>query len=221
MVRRKVTKRKTDNTRWIVLGAIAAIIVVGVLVYVSTVSIAAPAPAPQNVAGKIWGSPKAPVVVQEYADLQCPICAQAYRELHALAPKYIDTGKVQIVYHHFAFIGPESEVAAQGAECANEQAKFWDWVGYLFAHRSGENQGHFNSDNLKQYATQINGLDSSKFDMCLDSGKYAAEVKSETSQGISLGVQATPTFFVNGQKIEGLLSQDQFASMFDSVSPNQ
>ncbi len=221
MTRRKVTKRKTNNTRWMILGALAAIIVVGVLVYISTMTSAAPAPAPQSVSGKIWGSPKAPVVVEEYADLQCPVCAQAYQELHALAPKYMDIGKVQIVYHHYAFIGPESELAAQGAECTNEQGKFWDWVGYLFTHQAGENQGQFSANNLKQFATLIPGLDTAKFNTCLDSGKYAAVVQSETAQGIARGVQATPTFFVNGQKIEGLLSLDQFASLFDSLSPNR
>jgi protein-disulfide isomerase len=221
VARRKVTKRKTDNTRWLIVGGIAAIVIVAALIYVSTLSSAAPAAAPQDVSGEIWGSPNAPVVVQEYADLQCPVCAEAYQELHALAPKYIDTGKVQIVFHHYAFIGPESELAAQGAECANEQGKFWDWVGYLFTHQAGENQGHFSADNLKQYAKQIGGLDTNKFDACLDSGKYAAKVKSETNQGIALGVQATPTFFVNGQKIEGLLSQDQFAALFDSLLPNK
>ena len=118
---------------------------------------------------------------------------------------------MQIVYHHYAFIGSESQLAAQGAECANEQGKFWDWLGYLFTHQAGENQGHFSKDNLKQFATLIGGLDPAKFDACLDSGKYAAEVQAETEQGNTLGVQATPTFFVNGRRIEGLLSQDQFA----------
>ena len=132
-------------------------------------------------------------MVEDYADLQCPICAEAYQELHALAPKYIGTGKVQIAYHHYAFIGPESELAAQGAECANEQGKFWEWVGYLFTHQAGENQGHISADSLKQFAKLISGLDTTKLDPCLDSGKYAAKVKSETSQAYALGVQATPT----------------------------
>ena len=220
MSRKRVVRRKSNNTRWMIVGALAALVIVATLVYVSSNSIAAPPPAPTNVTGEIWGNPKAPIVVEEYADLQCPICARAYSELHALAPQYMDTGKVQIVYHNFAFIGPESQLAAQGAECANDQGKFWDWVGYLFTHQAGENQGAFSSGNLKGFATLIGGLNTTTFDACLDSGKYAAQVQSELAEGDARGVQATPTFFINGQKYAGLLSQDQFAALFDSLSPN-
>ncbi len=136
--------------------------------------------------------------------------------LQQLAPKYIDTGKAKVVYHYMTFIGTESQYAAEAAECANEQGKFWNFADYVLSHQAGENAGAFSKDNLKGFAQKVS-LDMTKFNTCFDSGKYTATVKQESQQGEALGVRATPTFFVNGQKIEGLLSVQQFGQMIDSL----
>jgi protein-disulfide isomerase len=137
--------------------------------------------------------------------------------LHQLAPKYFDTGKAKVVYRHMAFIGQESQWAAEASECANEQGQFWQFADYVLTHQAGENVGAFSRDNLKGFAKQV-GLDTAKFNTCFDSGKYTQEVKQETAQGQQRGVDRTPTFFVNGQKIVGLLSVDQFGALIDSLS---
>ncbi len=136
--------------------------------------------------------------------------------LHQLAPKYIDTGKARIVYRHFVLIGQESQWAGEAAECAGEQNKFWAFADYLLTHQAGENQGAFSRENLKGFAKQV-GLDTNAFNACFDSGKYAEVVKQDTTEGQQRGVRATPTFFVNGQRIEGLLPSDQFAALIDSL----
>ncbi len=136
--------------------------------------------------------------------------------LHQLAPQYIDTGKAKVVYHHMAFIGNESQWAAEAAECAGDQNKFWDYADYVFTHQAGENVGAFSRNNLKGFAVQV-GLDTNAFNACFDGGKYTQAVKQETQQGQQLGIRATPTFFINGQRITNLPTADDFGRMIDSL----
>jgi protein-disulfide isomerase len=138
--------------------------------------------------------------------------------LQQLAPEYIDTGKARLIYRNFPIIGPDSEWAAQAAECAGDQDKFWAYANYLFVHQDGENSGALSPDNLKKFAVQL-GLNSSTFNTCLDSGKYAAEVNQQKAEGEQRGVQATPTFFINGQRYEGALSAQQLAELIDAGQP--
>jgi protein-disulfide isomerase len=138
--------------------------------------------------------------------------------LQQLAPEYIDTGKARVIYRNFPIIGPDSEWAAQAAECAGDQNKFWAYADYLFAHQDGENSGALSPDNLKKFAVQL-GLNSSTFNTCLDSGKYAAEVNQQKAEGEQRGVQATPTFFINGQRYEGALSAQQLAELINAGQP--
>ncbi len=136
--------------------------------------------------------------------------------LRQIAPQYIDTGKAKVVYHHFAVIGDESVWAAEATECAGDQGRFWDFTDALFANQAGENAGAFSKDKLKAIAAELD-LDTATFNTCLDTDKYQAAIKQETSQGQSLGVRAVPTFFINGQKYEGLLPADQLTKLIDSL----
>jgi protein-disulfide isomerase len=138
--------------------------------------------------------------------------------LQQLAPKYIETGKAQIIYRNFPVIGTESEWAAQAAECAADQNKFWEYAHYLFTHQGAENSGTFSYDDLKRFAAQI-GLNSAAFNTCLDSGKYAAEVNQQNTEGQQRGVTVTPTFFINGKRYEGVLPYDQMAALIEAGQP--
>ena len=139
--------------------------------------------------------------------------------LHQIAPKYIDTGKAKVVYRNFAAIGAESTWAAEAAECANEQGtgKFWEYANYLFEHQNGENRGAFSKDNLKRFAVELK-LDTAKFNPCLDTDKYASQIRDETAQGRSKGVQATPTFIINNKTYPGLLDAGQFSQLLDNLA---
>src|SRR5581483_2395204 len=168
---RKRRAQKKSNNTWIIGGIIVAVVVVAALILINlnaTRPIISP-PSPIN-AGRVLGQADAPITIDEYADFQCPICRRAELLIRQIAPQYIDTGKVKIVYHNFAFIGAESVQAAQAAECANDQGKFWEYAGYLFDHQTGENVGAFSNANLKQFAQDLN-LDTTTFNACLDSGK--------------------------------------------------
>lgn len=218
--RRVYAQKKQDNTKWIVGGLIAAVALVLGLVVVNQLAVAQPPPSPTISAGKIWGSPNAPVKVELFGDFQCPNCARADAMLRQLAARYIDSGKVQIIYRHFAFIGPESVAAAQAAECANDQKKFWEYANYVYAHQAGENVGAFSNNNLKSFAVQL-GLDTNAFNACFDSGKYASVVQKDLDEGRFRGIRATPSFFVNGQMLEGALPADQFGQLLDQALARQ
>jgi protein-disulfide isomerase len=126
---------------------------------------------------------------------------------------------VRIGYWHFAFLGQESQWAAEASECAAEQDSFWEYHDYLFENHGGENRGAFNKDNLKQFAVDL-GLDIEAFNECLDSGKFSQAVQSETSAGRQIGVQSTPTFLVNGQPIVGAQPFENFKQVIEQEINN-
>ncbi len=119
-------------------------------------------------------------------------------------------------YFNFAFLGDESGWAAEAAECAGDQNKFWEYHDYLFSHQNGENQGAFSKDNLKGFAADM-GLDTAAFNTCMDSGKYTQFVQDQTNIAHQLGVQSTPTFAVNGQPVVGAQTFDSFKTTIESL----
>jgi protein-disulfide isomerase len=215
---RSVPRRKQPAARhkrklWIIGGSLVAVVLVGGLLFLNA-KLSPRLSRPTVSTGRVWGQAQAPVSIEVFSDFQCPVCARADAALHRIAPQYIDTGKAKVIYRHFSFIGAESNWAAQAAECAGEQNRFWDYAQYLFTHQAGENVGAFAPNNLKRFAAQV-GLDTTAFNACLDSNQHAAAVQQDTREGRSRGVQATPTFFVRGQRIEGLLSPDQLAALIE------
>jgi protein-disulfide isomerase len=122
---------------------------------------------------------------------------------------------VRLGYLHLAFLGPESEWAAEASECADEQGKFWEYHDKLFASQNGENEGAFAKDKLGLLAGGMN-LDRAKFNACLESGKYAPAVQAETQMIGKLGVQSTPTFLVNTQVVSGAESFATFSQIIES-----
>jgi protein-disulfide isomerase len=148
------------------------------------------------------GSPDAPVTVIEYSDFQCPACG-FFAQWGALVDKeYVETGKVRFIYRHYAFLGPESTWAAEAAECAGDQGRFWAYHDKLFAGQAGENKGAFSKEKLKQFAAEL-ALEQGEFDACIDSGRHASRVEADRVEAEERGVRATPTFFINGRMIEG------------------
>jgi cyclophilin family peptidyl-prolyl cis-trans isomerase len=130
-----------------------------------------------------------------------------------LEEKYVKTGQMKFVYRHMAFLGDESQWAAEASECAGDQGKFWEYHDKLFASQQGENQGAFSKDNLKKFAADLK-LDTTKFNQCLDSGQFTEKVKKATQDAQQLGVQGTPTVFINGINIPG-----QLFGAFDVLIP--
>jgi protein-disulfide isomerase len=116
---------------------------------------------------------------------------------------------------HMAFLGPESQWSAEASECAAEQDAFWAYHDLLFERHGGENRGAFNKDNLKGFAAEL-GLDIEAFNTCLDSGKYASLVQTETASIQSLGVRGTPAFLINGQPLVGAQPFEAFQQVIEA-----
>lgn len=96
------------------------------------------------------GKDDAPVTIVEFADFQCPFCERFYNNVKkGIEDEYVKTGKVKFYFRNYAFLGPESITAAQGAYCANEQGKFWQYHNFLFENQGPENSGTFSKENLE------------------------------------------------------------------------
>lgn len=165
----------------------------------------------------VLGDPKAPVIIVEYADFQCPFCGRFFKDTEAvIRDQYVKTGKVKFIYRDFAFLGPESEAAANAAYCAADQGKFWEYHDYLFNHQNGENQGAFSKENLKSFAKTL-GLDENKFSSCVDGDVHGETVKNQTAGGKDAGVNGTPTSFINGKMYVGALPTATITNIIDSL----
>ncbi|MFZ3077866.1 MAG: thioredoxin domain-containing protein [Candidatus Aenigmatarchaeota archaeon] len=155
------------------------------------------------------GSAGAKVVMVEYSDFQCPACGAAEPAVEQVIQSY--GNRIKFVYKHFPLtnIHQYSQKAAESSECAGAQGKFWEMHDKLFA-----NQNALRITDLKIYAQQI-GLNTTEFNSCLDGGAAAANVKADFSEGLAEKVRATPTFFINGRKIEGGVPFEEFKAVID------
>ncbi len=159
------------------------------------------------------GSDKAPVTLVEFSDFRCSFCRKFWQTtLPLLDKKYISTGKVRFIYRHFAILGKPSEFAAQAAECAGEQGKFWEYHDKLFSNAGSPFT--FTDGKLKGYASEL-GLKSKDFNQCLDSGKHLKKVEGETAIAALLGARGTPAFFLNGRLLVGAQPFDVFESLIE------
>ena len=147
----------------------------------------------------VKGDVNALVTIVEFSDFECPFCGKYVLETYPqLIKEYVDTGKVKYVFRDFPLeFHLEAQKAAEAAECAGEQGKFWEMHDYLF-----ENQDYLGVDYLKGYAKDL-GLDTKDFNECLDSGAMAEEIENDLLDGQSYGVSGTPAFFINGKLISG------------------
>jgi len=171
------------------------------------------------VQGNVLGSPDAPVTIVAYSDFQCPYCAQAaLGTMRQIEEEYLATGKAKLVFKHFAFEGEESILAAQAAECAAEQNRFWDYHDMLFLN---QRRVAFTSKNLKAFAREL-GLDTASFNVCLDLETHAEKVAADRAEGQRRGVTSTPTFYVGQTQIVGAKPYDTFrAAIEDQLAAAQ
>ena len=141
------------------------------------------------------GNPAARVTVVEFTDFQCPSCAATHPVIERIAAEYGD--RVHVVVRDYPLSQHDNaQKAAEAAEAAREQGKYWEYVSLLY-----QNQSALTADKLKEYATRV-GLDRTKFDAALDSGKFADSVRRDVQDGERAGVAGTPTVFVNGTRVE-------------------
>ena len=157
---------------------------------------------------RVRGSGNAPVTILEFSDYQCPYCHQVEPTIAAVLAKYGD--KVRFAYRDFPLrsIHDHAEIAAEASRCALEQGKFWEYHDQLFKSSS------LDKEALTGYARNAN-LDAAKFDACLTSGKYKAEIDKDLQDGQRAGVTGTPAFFINGIPTSGAQQQDAFSKIIE------
>lgn len=155
------------------------------------------------------GSDNAPIVMVEFSDFQCPYCRTFWQEaLPDIKKNYIDTGKVQLIYRNYPLdFHPGARPAALAAECAHEQGRWQTMHDVLFSQQAAQGQGTipFSVSDLKSWARQIPGLNTARFDQCMDSGKYNAKIEQDLQAGLQAGVSGTPAFFIGKRGGKGRL----------------
>ena len=171
----------------------------------------------------VEGSDSAPVTIIEFGDFQCPKCDQWFQnEKPTIKQDYIDTGKANLYFVDFTFLGDDSLTAANASYCAEEQGKYWEFHSHLYNNQGDINGGWASPTNLKMFASDV-GLDVVAFDECFDSGKYDDRVAYNTSVGASHGVEGTPAFFIvdnsdgTVERIDGPQPSDIFAGVIDGM----
>jgi protein-disulfide isomerase len=158
---------------------------------------------------RVKGSADAPVTIVEFADFQCPFCSRVQPALKDVLARY--QGKVKLAYRDFPLsqIHQHAEMAAEASHCALTQGKYWEMNDAMFA-----DQSNLEEAALVKTAASL-GMDQNSFSSCLKSGKYKTAVQQDFDAGSQAGVNATPTFFINGEFLSGAQSDADFTKIID------
>jgi protein-disulfide isomerase len=169
------------------------------------------------------GAPNAKVAVIEFSDFQCPFCVRYDKDTYPqLIRDYVDTGKVKYVWRDYPLsFHPHAQKAAEAAHCAGEQGRFWEMHDRLFA-----NQQTIAAEDLPKHAEALQ-LSASLFQQCLDSGRFADDIKKDIEAANNAGITGTPSFLIgvvqpNGmvkitKKLVGAKQYTEFKTAIDSL----
>jgi protein-disulfide isomerase/uncharacterized membrane protein len=163
-------------------------------------------------AAHVKGSADAPVTIVEFSDFECPACRHAFGDLRELVRSRPD---VKLVFRHFPLdsrcnsgmqqqLHPDACLAAAAAECAGRQGRFWEYHDTLFEH-----QKSLDRESLFRYARDV-GLDIVGFRTCLDDPTTMDGIAADVAAGVRLGVESTPTIFINGRRVQGALDRTYY-----------
>jgi protein-disulfide isomerase len=128
---------------------------------------------------------------------------------------YVKTGRVKLIFRHILDYGSQSLLASQAAECAGDQAKFWEMHELLFQRQDAVFDA--NAAVYKGWAANDLKLEVRAFASCLDSGKYKGKVEGQHAAAKAAGVRFRPTFEINGKRYEGALTYEEFQKIFDAI----
>jgi protein-disulfide isomerase len=159
-----------------------------------------------------WGKPTAPVTIVEFSDHQCPFCARAIPTVERLKKEY-GPDKIRIVFADMPLPSHNrANPAALAGQCANDQGKFWEYSAMMF-----ENQSKLEDTDFKDYAKKL-GLDEAKFAECYTSKKHQPQVDKSRKQAEAAGIQATPSFVINGFLLQGAQPFEKFKEKIDRAT---
>ncbi|MFZ2101490.1 MAG: DsbA family protein [Oricola sp.] len=171
---------------------------------------------PGSLPDQVEGSADAPITVVEYASMTCPHCAQFHvATLPAITEKYIDTGKVRFILREFPF-DPRAAAAFMLARCAPE-GKYYAMIDVLFKQQDAWTQVENARAPLENFA-KLAGFTQESFEACLTNQKLLDDINAVRERASAdFGVNATPTFFINGKKYSGALTVEQMSAIFDAL----
>ncbi len=169
--------------------------------------------------GYSLGSLDASVTVIEYADFECPACAQfAILTMHDVKQRLIATGRVRWVFRDFPLPGHRhSRLAHHAAACADEQGRFWEMHDQLFYGQSSWAAERNPYGRFRDYARVV-GLDLERYEECMESARYSARIEASVRDAEQLGVSSTPTFIIGNRRYPGFMAYDALRALIDSVA---
>lgn len=179
----------------------------------------------QLASGRSLGPADARVVIQEFADFQCPACAIFAQSVAPLIKRtYIEQGaSVRLEFYFYPIVDrivsngtTESLRSAQAGECAADQDRFWPFHDYMFVNQQGEGRGGFRDARIRAIA-ETAGLDMPAFDACFAGSASAEVVRADEARGDQLGVQGTPTLFINGERVQNFTDFNEFQTRIDAL----
>lgn len=171
---------------------------------------------------KFKGSERAELNLVEFGDYQCPFCKRFFDQTEPqMMTDYVDSGKAKFYFLDVSIVGQDSLTLGQGAWCADEQGEYYEYHDYMYASQGQENSGWATPEKVKMLARNISGLDSEKFNACLDSKKYESRSQQLTSFANQVGLTGTPTMFVGDPqrgyvKITGAQPYSVFKQVIDA-----
>lgn len=217
--------RKSNRTFYIAI-AVVAIVGIAALSYLTTRAATTnvieldPTLPPVEAVGYVIGSPDAPIEVLEFADFECPGCAQfAILTAPDVKQRLVETGQIRLRLMDFPLAQHRNAwTASLSAACANEQGKFWEMHDAIFGAQDRWNTQATNNPLaiMVELARGI-GLDVDQFEECVESRKYQANVQAHMTEAERRGVRSTPSFIIGGKLIPGAIGYDTFKSYVDSA----
>lgn len=237
MVKPPAKARGPKKPFYVILGVVA---VVGIALIAMQARGSGPTPRivaelPPGDAGKaqpyVYGRPDAPVTISEFADFECPACAQfATLTEPDVRKRLADAGQVSIRFYDFPLDQHRNSVLASlSAACAADQNKFWEMHDRIFAGqdawatRPGESDGSANrraSRLFAEYAKAV-GLDEAAWSTCVEEQRHLERIRANRQLGIQRQVRSTPTFIVGNQMVPGALSYDALKRLVDQATPSR
>lgn len=164
------------------------------------------------------GDPNAPVVMVTYSEFQCPFCGRFAQETEPeLVDRFVDTGVLRIEWRDFPYLGEESVVAAMAARAASVQGEFWAFHERLFAEQPQPNSGRLTTTFLEAIAAELE-LDLEQFRRDMNSVEIMSAIEADFDEALSVGVNGTPAFFINGEPVFGAQATSVFVDVIERAA---
>ena len=169
------------------------------------------------------GAADAPVELAVFEDFKCPVCKRFDESVFPqLERDYLNTDKARLSFINFPFIGPDSTTAALAAECAYHQNEtaFWEYKTILYRAQGDERTQWATPARLEELAQNVGDLDAAALRTCIDEKTYSSDVQSDVDMGQAVGVQGTPTLFVNGEAVANANDYEAVKQAVDAALGN-